>query len=124
MNLYLLLKTLHVSTALISVVLFSLRFALAYSGRSGWRRGILRWLPHANDTVLLSAAVGLCLITGWMPLTHHWLTAKLFLLLGYIIAGKAALAANSSRRRRLFAGALAALQIGLIFLLAVIKPTF
>lgn len=124
MTFYLVLKTLHISTALISVVLFALRLGLSVANRQGWRRTPLRWLPHANDTILLSAAVGLCVLTGWLPLVHHWLTAKVLLLLGYIFAGKQALAVTASLRQKMFMGALAALQVAGIFLIALLKPSF
>jgi uncharacterized membrane protein SirB2 len=59
-----------------------------------------------------------------MPLVHHWLTAKVLLLSGYIIAGRLALASTASRRQKLLMGGLAGLQVGGIFLLAAFKPSF
>lgn len=123
MTFYIALKALHVGTALISVVLFAARLSLSVAGRQGWRNTPLRWLPHANDTILLSAAVGLCVMTGWLPLVHHWLTAKVLLLLGYIFAGRLALAPTASLRQKLRMGALAGLQVAGIFLLALFKPS-
>ncbi|MEE4251970.1 MAG: SirB2 family protein [Alcanivoracaceae bacterium] len=70
MSLYLLLKSVHILCALTTAVLFAVRIGLDTMGRS-WRSGPLRWIPHANDTVLLVAAIGLCIITGWAPLVHH-----------------------------------------------------
>jgi len=121
---YLALKALHIGTALISVVLFTLRLGLSVADRQGWRRTPLLWLPHANDTILLLAAVGLCALTGWLPLVHHWLTAKVLLLLGYIFAGKRALAVTASLRQKICMGALAALHVAGIFLIALLKPSF
>lgn len=123
MTFYLALKTLHIGTALISVVLFAARWTLSLAGHQRWRTTPLRWLPHANDTILLSAAIGLCVVTGWMPLVHHWLTAKVLLLLGYIVSGKLALAPTAGFRQKLCMGVLAALQVGGIFLLAMFKPS-
>jgi uncharacterized membrane protein SirB2 len=96
---------------------------LSLAGRQGWRATPLRWVPHANDSVLLSAAIGLCVVTGWLPLVHHWLTAKVLLLIGYILAGKLALAVSAGFRQKLCMGMLAGLQVGGIFLLAMFKPS-
>ncbi|MCK5874140.1 MAG: SirB2 family protein [Alcanivoracaceae bacterium] len=123
MTFYIALKTLHIGTALISVVLFAARWSLSLAGRQGWRATPLRWVPHANDSVLLSAAIGLCVVTGWLPLVHHWLTAKVLLLIGYILAGKLALAVSAGFRQKLCMGMLAGLQVGGIFLLAMFKPS-
>lgn len=123
MTFYLALKALHIGTALISVVLFAARWGLSLVGHQGWRVTPLRWLPHANDTILLSAAIGLCTVTGWLPMVHHWLTAKILLLLGYIFAGKLALAPSAGFRQKLGMGILAGLQVGGIFLLAIFKPS-
>ena len=51
----------------------------------------IRVLPHINDTVLLSAAVGLVLMSGQYPFVDAWLTAKVLGLTAYIILGSLAL---------------------------------
>ena len=121
MSLYLLLKFAHVFCALTTVVLFTVRIGLDVVGRP-WRSSPLRWIPHANDTVLLAAAIGLCLITGWAPLVHHWLTAKVLLLVGYIIAGKLALDPRVSLNRRVTATSVALALVAGIFFFAQTKP--
>ena len=119
--LYAAFKHLHVATALITAALFMLRLGLDAAGRP-WRHTPLRWIPHANDTILLAAAIGLMVITGWYPLVQHWLTAKVALLVLYILAGKQALdTAHASGRRYAFA-ALALLVLASIFGLALYKP--
>lgn len=120
MTLYLLLKSVHVAGALTTVALFAVRIGLDIAGRS-WRSSPLRWIPHVNDTFLLTAAIGLCLITGWAPLIHHWLTAKVLLLTGYIIAGKVALDERRTAGTRIFATVAAFSLIGSIFFLALNK---
>lgn len=121
MNAYLLVKWLHVASAVISLGLFVLRLSLTRAN-CPWRGSMLRWLPHANDSLLLAAAIGLCVITGWMPWTQHWLGAKVVLLLGYIFAGREALKERSSpARQQLFA--LISLTLVLsIFAVALTKP--
>ena len=115
------LTNLHVATALITAALFMLRLALDAAGRP-WRHTPLRWVPHANDTTLLAAAIGLVVVTGWYPLVHHWLTAKVVLLVIYILAGKRALDRRYSAGRRCGFAAFALLVLALIFVLAVYKP--
>ncbi|WP_273207434.1 SirB2 family protein [Marinobacter subterrani] len=122
MSAYLILKHLHVTTAFLTVVLFALRLLLDAVGRPGWRQTPLRWIPHANDTVLLAAAIGLLFVTPWMPFVDGWLTAKIFLLVGYIIAGLFALRTTLTTPVRITAAVLALVQVTAIFHLALNKP--
>ncbi|KMQ76258.1 SirB2 family protein [Marinobacter subterrani] len=124
MSAYLILKHLHVTTAFLTVVLFALRLLLDAVGRPGWRQTPLRWIPHANDTVLLAAAIGLLFVTPWMPFVDGWLTAKIFLLVGYIIAGLFALRTTLTTPVRITAAVLALVQVTAIFHLAINKPVF
>lgn len=124
MSSYLILKHLHVATACITVVLFSVRLLMDLVDRPGWRQTPLRWIPHANDTVLLLAAIGLVIVTPWMPLVHGWLTAKIVLLIGYIVAGAFALKPTLSKPVRVTAAILALIQVAGIFHLALLKPAF
>ncbi|WP_372986823.1 SirB2 family protein [Marinobacter sp.] len=124
MSAYLILKHLHMTTAYITVVLFALRLLMDAVGRPEWRRTPLRWIPHANDTILLVAAISLLFVTPWMPFVHGWLTAKIFLLIGYIVAGLFALKTTLGAPTRVVAAILAFVQIGAIFHLAMTKPVF
>ncbi|TBW55729.1 invasion protein [Marinobacter halodurans] len=122
MSLYILLKTIHVTAACLTAGLFTLRLGLDALDRPGWRHTPLRWVPHLNDTILLAAAVGLLFVTGWMPGVHGWLTAKVLLLVGYIVAGRFAIKPMYSRNTRIVAAILALGQLALIFWLAINKP--
>lgn len=122
MDSYHAVKGIHMLTAYITLILMLLRLGLEAAGRHGWRKTPLRWIPHANDTVLLASALGLLWITGWMPFVHHWLTGKVILLVGYIVAGKWALDQQRAGHVRWVAGALALTQLALIFVLAFVKP--
>ncbi|HKK55225.1 SirB2 family protein [Marinobacter sp.] len=122
MSSYLALNSIHTMAAYLTVVLFSLRLLLDAVGRPNWRETPLRWIPHANDTVLLLAAISLLFVTPWMPFVHGWLTAKIFLLVGYIVAGMFAMKETRSLRVRVIASVLALVQITAIFHLAVNKP--
>ncbi|RBW48737.1 SirB2 family protein [Marinobacter sp. F3R11] len=122
MSTYVILKHLHMTTAYLTITLFALRLLLDAVGRPGWRQTPLRWIPHANDTVLLVAAISLLFVGGWNPLEQSWLMAKILLLLGYIAAGLFALKVTMSRPVRVVAAALALLQVSFIFYLAMSKP--
>ncbi|HEY9120383.1 MAG TPA: SirB2 family protein [Marinobacter sp.] len=119
---YLILKSIHMTAAYLTVVLFALRLLLDAVGKPNWRKTPLRWIPHANDTVLLVAAISLLFVTPWVPFVHGWLTAKIFLLVGYIIAGVFAMKETRSLQVRLIASVLALVQIMAIFHLALAKP--
>lgn len=119
---YTLLKTIHITTACLTAALFTARLALDASGRPGWRATPLNWLPHLNDTALLAAAIGLVVVTGWMPFVHHWLTGKILLLAGYIVAGRFAIKPTYRLPVRLTAALLAFVQLAVIFWLALTKP--
>lgn len=122
MSAYLILKHIHMTTAYLTVVLFALRLLLDAVGKPDWRQTPLRWIPHANDTVLLVAAISLLFVTPWMPFVHGWLTAKIFLLVGYIVAGVFAMKPTASLTVRLVASVLALVQVMAIFHLAMTKP--
>ncbi|MFA0812932.1 SirB2 family protein [Microbulbifer epialgicus] len=119
---YSLFKHAHVTTAVISISLFLLRMGLEFSGRPQWRKTPLRWAPHVNDTLLLSAAIALVIIGSWNPAIYHWLAAKIVLVFGYIIAGIFALRQSFSMRTRAIATILAVVQVIFIFYLAINKP--
>lgn len=124
MSVYWFLKTVHVTTALITAALFITRLGLDMGARPGWRKTPLRFIPHINDTVLLGAAIGLCVVTGWYPFIHgwDWLTAKVLLLCVYIICGKVALDAAAPTPSRAFFAVLALLVLTAIFGHALYKP--
>lgn len=82
-----LLKTVHVTTVVITAVLFTLRGLWLLREPAVLRQRSLRILPHVNDTVLLASALGLVVLTGQYPGAQPWLTAKLIGLVLYIGLG-------------------------------------
>jgi len=97
---YSLVKTLHVTTVLLSGALFVLR-GLLVLGDSAWsRQSGLKRLTYANDSVLLLAGLVLMWITRQSPITSSWLAVKLTLLLVYIGLGIWALRKGRNRRHR------------------------
>ncbi|HKO88479.1 MAG TPA: SirB2 family protein [Burkholderiales bacterium] len=101
---YAALKALHISAAAISFGLFAYRGALMLADSPFLRQRWLRIVPHAVDTVLLAAGVGLAFMLRQVPGESPWLTAKLIALAIYILLGAIAL---RGRRGMAFFAALA-----------------
>lgn len=97
---YLILKTIHVSSVITSGLLFTLRGILMWR-RSAWlEHRVLRILPHLVDTILLASAIGLTLVLHQYPFVQAWLTVKVLLLVAYIVIGSYALKRGRSLRQR------------------------
>lgn len=81
------LLSIHVSTVVISIVLFNIR-AYGLVTEAGWRKKrLLLVMPHVNDSLLLFSAIAMCFQIKQYPLVNDWLSVKLVLLLLYIILG-------------------------------------
>lgn len=116
---YLPLRHLHIACAILSISLFVLRGALMLA-ESPWQRSlVLRYLPHAVDTVLLTSALMLTTIIHQYPFANGWLTAKVVLLTAYIVLGSIALKRGRTRRVRI--AALATALLAVAFLLSVAR---
>ena len=90
-TLFPLLKGIHVATVAATLFLFVVRDVWAFAGSAKLRQPLMRWLPHANDTVLLLAALGTAAAIGQYPFVDDWLTAKVIALVAYILLGHMAL---------------------------------
>ena len=85
------IKWIHMSTALISINLFILRAYWVFKNSSMINKKWVRIVPHLNDTILLITAITLAVSLQQYPFVHHWLSAKVFALLAYIVLGMYAL---------------------------------
>ncbi|MDA3914797.1 SirB2 family protein [Oleiagrimonas sp.] len=97
-------KWIHVSAVLMSGCLFAWRGVMVQAGRErmAGRRGI-RWLSYGIDSVLLIAGVVLVAILPHAMFSNGWLSAKLALLVVYIILGSLALKrARTQAWKRIF----------------------
>jgi uncharacterized membrane protein SirB2 len=105
---YPLLRTVHITAVILSGTLFTVRGLLAIGGSSIARHRVARRLSYGIDATLLAAAIALCALTAQYPLADAWLTAKVTLLVAYILLGWQALHGAHDRKRRLmfFAAAL------------------
>lgn len=91
------LKTLHILTAVLSITLFCWRFLHLFRQRVGSQGRWIRTLPHVNDTLLLTFAILLCMVTHQSPFTTPWLGEKVIAVVLYILAGMFALKWAKSR---------------------------
>lgn len=114
---YLALKHLHLACVGLSAALFFLRGLLMLARPEALRARWARVLPHAVDTVLLAAAIGLLVVGQIHPLDAPWLLAKIGALLVYIGLGTVALKRGRTRGVRLGAW-LAALTV-LLYIVSV-----
>ena len=102
------IKWVHVAAVLASGGLFALRGVAMLAG-AGWHMAApLRYFSYTIDTVLLTAAMMLATVLHQYPFVHAWLTAKVLLLVVYVVLGSYALKRGATRavRARAFAAAL------------------
>jgi uncharacterized membrane protein SirB2 len=106
---YATLRAVHVGAVYLSGTLFLLRGFGMLAGQSWYLRGAWRVLPHALDSLLLAAAVGLLIVLSGHPLREPWLITKLVALVVYIGLGSYALKRGRTYAQRTgcFAAALA-----------------
>jgi uncharacterized membrane protein SirB2 len=89
---YLAIRWLHIAAVILSGSLFLLRGSLVLAGHSRLAMGALpRYLSIGIDSVLLAAAITLTFILQQYPLLTGWLSAKVVLLIAYIVLGSFAL---------------------------------
>jgi uncharacterized membrane protein SirB2 len=97
---YALLRGLHIAAVLATLILFLLRGFWMLKDSPRLRDSWVRVVPHANDTVLLGAAVAMLVAGGLNPLAQPWLLAKILGLLAYIGLGTVALKRGKTRAVR------------------------
>lgn len=105
---YPLLKSIHVITVLLSISGFLLRAYWRFFSPRKLQLRLTRVLPHINDSLLLISAITLTVLLQQYPFVQNWLTAKLLLLIVYIIAGSVTLKLRYSKSTSLTALAVAA----------------
>ena len=90
------LRALHIGAVIASGTLFAMRALAVNLADARWPlKRPVRILSYGIDTILLAAAIMLTTIVRQYPFVDAWLTAKLVLLVLYILLGYAALRARS-----------------------------
>lgn len=100
---YLALRHVHMTCAILSISLFTLRGLLMIADSSLLRSPILRFLPHVIDTVFFTSALILTTIVHQYPFVNGWLTMKVVLLAAYIVLGSIAMRPTRSKTTRVAA---------------------
>jgi len=120
----LILKHLHATFALLSLIGFILRGIWLLKGSPLFQAKLTKILPHVNDTLLLGSAVALLVTYHWNPLHHPWILAKITALLMYIGLGLFAFKFAKTRSSQLTSWLAALCTICYIFGVAITKsPT-
>jgi uncharacterized membrane protein SirB2 len=88
---YLEIKLVHVYSVFASGSLFFMRGLAVQLGATWAMAAPLRYSSYAIDTVLLTAALMLATILQQYPFVQPWITAKVVLLVIYIVLGSFAL---------------------------------
>lgn len=94
------IKSVHIAAVIASGSLFFLRGAAVQLGAKWAMAAPLRYLSYSIDTVLLTAALMLATILKQLPFVHGWLTAKVLLLVCYVVLGTFALKRGRTRAVR------------------------
>lgn len=104
---YVVIKAVHVSCAVLSIGGFCARGVLSLRGSPLLGARWVRVAPHVVDTALLASALWLAWQSAQYPFAQGWLTAKVLALVAYIVFGSLALRTGRSRRARATAFVLA-----------------
>lgn len=118
---YFAFKHIHMLCAVISIISFIIRGALAIKGSSILQKKWIRIAPHIIDTLLILSAIGLMVSIQQYPFVNGWLTAKLIGLIVYIFLGVVTLKIAKSQPVRIVAYLLAIVTFGYIASVAVTK---
>ena len=100
---YFTLRSVHITCAVLTISLFAGRGMLMLAESPLLANPLLRWTPVAVDTVLLTTALMLMNIIHQYPIGTAWLTAKIGLLVAYLVLGSVALRYGSTKRIRVAA---------------------
>jgi uncharacterized membrane protein SirB2 len=112
------IKLVHVAAVLMSGGLFALRAAAAQLEQRWAMAAPVRYLSYTIDTVLLTAALMLMTVLHQFPGVNSWLTAKVVLILAYIVLGSFALRRARTRPARLACSVAALLVFGVVISIA------
>jgi uncharacterized membrane protein SirB2 len=115
---YLVLRNVHIGCAIATIALFVLRGLLMLVDSPRLHGTVLRYLPHAVDTVLLTTALMLTTVIRQYPFSTGWLTAKVVLLVAYVVLGSITLKRGRTRAVRVTAFVAALATIGFLVTVA------
>ena len=118
---YAALKMIHITSVVLSYLLFTLRGIWMVQSSDLLQRRWVKIVPHVIDTVLLTSAIGLAMAIHQSPTKDPWLGAKVAGLLLYIGLGMIALKRGKTRKMKVTALVAAHIAFFYIVLVALTK---
>lgn len=118
---YLVLKYIHVSLAILSISGFLLRAYWMSQDSPKLKQRVVRVLPHVIDAAFLASGIGLVVLLRLQLMQSPWLVAKLAALVAYVVLGSIALKRGRTLRIRLIALVFAVLSFAYIVGVAISK---
>jgi uncharacterized membrane protein SirB2 len=115
---YLQLRHVHITLAILSVSIFTLRGLLMLAQSRHVQSPWLKYPSYTVDTLLLTAAAMLMTVIHQYPFQTGWLTMKVALLVVYVGLGTVALKRGRTPGVRAAAFVAALLTVGLLFTVA------
>lgn len=116
-------KHIHMTLAVISVLLFTLRFTWLLLNSELLQRKWVKIAPHIIDTLLLVIGVAMAVKLAINPMEQLWLAEKLIAVIAYIFTGYYTLKLARNRMMQIF-GYLGAMGwVMLVVRLAMTKET-
>lgn len=97
---YLMLKHLHMTLALLTFISFFVRGIWMWRGSPCLQKKLVKILPHVIDTLLLITGVSVAVYLGFKPSEHPWLMSKMLALVVYIGLGVVAFKHRSAGVRK------------------------
>lgn len=116
-----LVKVIHVSCALLSIIGFTTRGILMLRDSPIMQTRWIRIVPHFVDTLLLGSAIWLAVQYELSPGDNPWLLAKIIALVIYVVLGAVALRKGKTKQIRLMAWLAALAVFAYIVAVAVTK---
>ena len=115
---YLQLRHAHITFAILSVAIFSVRGLLMLASSRHVNSPWLKYPSYTVDTLLLTAALMLASVIHQYPFQADWLTMKVALLVVYVGLGTVALKRGRTPRMRALAFVAALATVGFLFTVA------
>lgn len=97
---YLQIKATHIFLVQFSFFLFAVRGLMMITGSSNGMRPAIKYFTYLIDSLLLIAAILLLIALKINPITTPWVSAKLILLICYIVLGSIALKRGRTKLAR------------------------
>ncbi len=112
-DLFLTLRSVHMTCAALSILGFFIRWIWMLRDSPLLQKRVVKIVPHIVDTLLLLSAIGLVGIVGFGP-NSAWLSAKIVGLSVYIVLGAFALKRGRTKGARAVFGVLAIIVFAFI----------